>query len=603
MRHIKTKCLMFILAMTMLLPATAFAQQLPNPGFETFENDSQNGVGKRPIGWKAANVKRTVLGFTAAKELVSEEANGRSGKCVRIHNEFVEAAGIGENAPAWISLGSPWNYLKGASTGSATAGTDGGKAFTYRPDTLSVWVKRTYTSREDANIVVYLWKGTSRGTSYKNKDGGCSDTEHYDEESDIRQAFDANSCGTATLATQIGEGSWRSNQQITNWTEIKVAIKYLNNDVPQKMNVILSSGNYPNFRATTGVHSGSTLYCDDIKFIYSSKAHKMLLNNREMKGFDANTNTYVVSLGASATAVPTIEPMRSGRKLASSEYTVNYGPLGGDTRVTIHAEDGSSNTTYTIKFVTQLSTNPRPSAILVDGTPISNFNEYVYTYNVALPYGTTQVPAVTVTYAEDGQTSNVTPASAIPGTSVVTVFAPDVNYSQAYTLNFTEAALTDNTLTGIFADGVLLRNFSPTTNNYVVELPVGTTVSPTITYTTAFPDEHVVVVDDKGINGGVTISVTPQGTTLTRVYRISYLITASTYSYLNDLKVDGVSIDGFAPNVLNYSYALPLGTTVVPTVTWEQGDAYQTVALQSGGLDGETRVVVTSQSGAVSFTI
>ncbi len=601
MRYIKTKCLMFVLAMAMLLPMAVVAQQLPNPGFQTFENDSDNGVGKRPIGWKAANVKRTVLGFTAAKEMISEDANGRSGKCVRIHNELVEAAGQGENAPAWISLGSPWNYLSGINTGTATAGTDGGAQFAYRPDTLSVWVKRTYTSQEDANIVVYLWKGTSKGTSYLNKGGGCSSTTHYDEESDIRRDYDANACSTVEYATQIGEGSWRSNQQIQTWREIKVPIEYLNDYVPEKMNVILSSGNYPNFRVSGGVHAGSTLYCDDIKFIYSSKAHDMLLNNREMNGFDMNTNTYVVSLGAAATAVPTVEPKRSGRKLAPSEYTVNYGPLGGDTRVTIYAEDGSSNTTYTIKFVTQLSTNPRPSEILVDGAPINNFNEYVYTYNVALPYGTTEVPAVTVTYAEDGQTSSVASASAIPGTSVVTVFAPDVNYSQNYTINFTEAALTDNTLTGIFADGVLLRNFSPTTNNYVVELPVGTTASPTITYTTAFPDEHVVVIDDKGISDGVTISVTPQGTTLTRVYRISYLITASTYSYLNDLKVDGVTIDGFAPSVLNYSYALPLGTTLMPTVTWEQGDAYQTVALQSGGLDGETRVVVTSQSGTVSI--
>ena len=326
------KILLLIIAFLSCL--SAVAQQLPNPGFEEFTG-SEKGVGYDPVGWKGANVKRTVIGVTAQAEMVSPDDNGRNGKCVRIHNEKVEAAGMGAVAPSWVTLGTPWNELKGIDMGSASAGTDGGIAFKYRPDTLSVWIKRTYSSPEDANIVVYLWKGTSFSDSYKGQDGSCQEYEHYDEESDIRQNFDANACGTKTYATQIGEGSWRSREQYTTWTEVKVPIKYLNKDVPEKMNIILSSGNYPNFRASSGVNTGSVLWCDDIKFIYSSAVHEVYLNNRMMPGFSAGVKEYVHSLGKDATEVPEITLKRSGRDLAQSEYDISYGAIGEPTVITV----------------------------------------------------------------------------------------------------------------------------------------------------------------------------------------------------------------------------------------------------------------------------
>ncbi len=597
------KQLFFFLLVILLCSPISFinAQQLPNPGFENFEADAQNGTGFRPVGWKAANIRREVLGIVAEGKLIHEDPNGRNGKCVRIHNEAVGAAGIEENAPAWISLGTPWNFLDGINAATATAGTDGGTQFSYRPDTLSVWVRRTYTSRENAHIVVYLWKGTSYADSYKAKNGSCSTTKHYDEESDIRTAFNGNDCGTDTYATQIGEGMWRSDQQFNTWTEIKVPISYLNNETPEKMNIILSSGNYPNKRISTGINIGSTLYCDDIKFIYSSNASDLLLNNRPMAGFSSTTLDYTVSLGEAATSVPTIEPKRAGRKLSPSEYTINYAPIGQPTTITINAEDGSSSTTYSITFVSKLSKNPRPNGITIGTTPVPNFNPYVYTYSVELPYGTTTCPNIAVDFAEPGQTFTSVLPSAFPDTAFVTVFAPDNNFSQVYKLALSIGALTDNTLTGIFVNGNLVRNFSPTTNNYVVELPVGTTVDPVVTYTTAYPDEHVIVLTDNGLSGmGASIAVTPQGATNTRTYRLSYRITASSYSLLADLAVDGTTIPGFDPNTLSYDYQLPLGTTTIPQVSYIPGDEYQSIQLHQGSIDGETRIVVTAQSGAVS---
>ena len=41
------------------------------------------------------------------------------------------------------------------------------------------------------------------------------------------------------LKTQIAEAMWRSKETFTEWTEIKVPIKYLTNDKPEKCNVIM----------------------------------------------------------------------------------------------------------------------------------------------------------------------------------------------------------------------------------------------------------------------------------------------------------------------------------------------------------------------------
>lgn len=575
------------------------AQQLSNLGFENFKTDDyNNNVGVTPVGWYASNLYKNV-GITVTKQLVFEDANGRTGKCVLMQNGEAGAMGIKEVSPSWISLGKPWSYINGLKTGSATAGTDGGIQFAFRPDTMVVWIKRLDNNGENAHAVIYLWKGTSKGDSYKSKDGGCTSTTHYDEESDIRQAYDANECGTTTLATQIAEGMWRSNKTYSNWTQIKVPITYLSNDVPEKMNIIFSAANYPNKR-DNNVNNGSKLYVDDLKFIYSSAVHEILLNNRSMAGFDPSQTSYVYTLGSNVNTIPSITLKRSGRILSSSEYTIYPAPIGGDTRIVVNAEDGSSSTTYTIKFVNELSVNARPSDIKYNGISLPNFNPYVVSYNVELPYGTTQIPSIEVVYAESGQSHSVVNPTSLPGKAVVTVLAPNTDYSQQYTINYTIGAFTDNTITGIMVNGKPVKGFSPTNNNYVVELPIGTTEAPVITWTTDYPNEQTIVLDNNGISGGATITVTPKGTSLSRTYRLRFVVSASTYSYLNAINVDGSTIDNFSPSQLSYTVTLPLGITAMPVITWEAGDEFQQIVYENNGIDNVSKITVTSQSGAVS---
>lgn len=585
------------LLVLLFLLAGLSAQQLTNAGFENFEKDQLNGDGVRPTGWNASNVIKQGSITVSGGKLIFEEANGRTGKCVGMKSAEVGALGITEPAPAWVTLGQPWAYLDGIKKETATAGTDGGILFTYRPDTLAVWIKRTYSTREDANIVVYSWKETSTGISYAAKGGGCTSTTHTDEESDIRQKFDKNSCVTTQHATQIAEGSWRSSEQFTDWTEVKIPIQYLTNDKPEKLNVIISGNNYPNFR-DPNVSAGAVLYADDLRFIYSSAIQEVYFDNKQWNDFDPDRGTEEQICAIGSKPLPQeITVKRSGRYLDPSEYTISMGAIDEVTTITVRAEDGSSTSTYRIKFVGELSKNPRPAEILVGGVSIPNFNSYLSSQTFELPFGTTTVPEITITPADDGQTFTVSYPASLPGTAILTVTSPDGAYTQTYNIDLKVGALKDNTLTDIRVNGKSITGFKPTTNMYVVQLPTGTTDPLTIDYTTAYPDHHIVDVDNKGISGGATIKVTPLGSTDTRTYTLRFVVTKSTYSYLSSIMLDGKEIDGFAPETTTYDINLPLGTESLPEITWTQGDEYQTVNISEGGLNGNTKITVTAESG------
>ena len=128
------------------------AQQLPNASFENWEHDALNDFedGQRPVNWNTSNIKKTVVGVTAGANMVFPDGNAHSGTyCAKAINTSVGIQGIAEEtSPAWITLGKPWSYIDGINTSSATAGTDGGMEFTYRPDTVAVWIKRTASGND-----------------------------------------------------------------------------------------------------------------------------------------------------------------------------------------------------------------------------------------------------------------------------------------------------------------------------------------------------------------------------------------------------------------------------------------------------------------------
>ncbi len=619
-------------ALLLIWLTPVMAQQLPDPHFEDWSGAQFAGTAQ-PKYWNFSNVSQLGVDKNFA-----HQSTGRSGKALKIQDQFVGVMGIGATSPGYVALGHPWAYVSSlTSIDDATAGTYGGISWTHRPDSMVVWIKRYYDSSVDQaagdhineehfHLLYYAWSGTSQGESYKAKNLSCTNLSSaapqycVDEESDIRLALNGNECGTPkTQAKQIAEGWFYQKKAYPNWTRIVVPIYYLNDDQPTKCNVILSAGRYPDFRANNGQYAGSTMEVDDITLIYSSKVQKVYIGGREWKAFDPNNTTgeQIYSLGLGATTIPEISLVRGagtltntrgnkatfpGRRLGSNEYTVVNGQVDGEaTTITVTANDNSSTTTYRIKFVSQASNNARLSDIQVNGESLTGFNAYLTNYNVSLPYGTTEVPVVSASTQDASATVQITQPTSVNGNASIEVTAADGTTKMTYTLAFSVAPLTDVTLKNIFVDGAPLAGFQPNKSNYNVSLPLSTVAAPTITWESAYPaGVQQIQLLNNTLDGGAQVKVSIPGTTLSKTYKLTYKIEASSYSYLAGIALDGTPLEGFQPEQTVYSITLPMGTTTLPTITYTAGDPYQTITLTEGGVEGTTRIEVKAASGATT---
>lgn len=610
MSKFKTFAASALLLLSVGVAAQGF--QFPDPGFEDWSGATFDGK-EQPKYWHFSNVEQFGFKFNfAVKE------NGRTGKCIYVQDKDMEVAGInGGTSPGYVALGQPWAFVEALTKiKEATAGCSGGINFTHRPDSVVIWIKRTgsHWADENYNLVFYSWRGTAIGTSYFNKGGDCTQHREVNEESDIRQALNNNECTTSQYATQVCEGYFFERKNYTNWTRIAVPLYYFNDSLPEKCNFIISSGNYPAKRANTGLYDGNAIYADDVELIYNSTAQKVFIGNREWKAFDPNNHgiqTY--SLGAGVTRIPDIYCLRGagqikafngvkatmpGRKLTAEECVINTADAavdGAPVTITITAEDGSSTSTYQIQFVSQVSNNPRLAGININGEALSNFNPYITTYNINLPFGTTEVPVVEATTQDAAATAVITQATDINGTATIAVTAQD-GTPLTYTLRFTVAALQDVTLKDILVDGTPLDGFKPGKLNYTIEVPADATEAPAITPVSAYPEgaQQITVVHNT-IAQGCRIDVAVPGTSLSQTYTLRYRRASVSSPYLSTILIDGDTLTNFVPTEAEYT--LVLGDNPAPVITPVAHDSLQQIITSFPAHYGTAEIMVISATG------
>lgn len=274
---------------------TVNAQQIGGE-FDSFET-GYNSVGVQPIGWKGSNVNQTVKvgGFfdqTAKKQLIYEETNGKQNSCIKMTNTFVGVLSYGSNAPAYISLGTPWVYAT-TNVNKADGGTYGGIDFSYRPDALKGYIKRSLGEEnpsEEGQILVYSWKGETKLTREVSLVGNGTprptllvdrdkDVLGIDDQSDKSEDFSLISKGSKMIPAQA----------LDVWTEITIPIEYYNDEIPTKINVIISSADYFN---RNNIGKDNTLWADNFKFIYYSELASLNYDGKNY--FQAGTTAYSI---------------------------------------------------------------------------------------------------------------------------------------------------------------------------------------------------------------------------------------------------------------------------------------------------------------------
>ena len=109
-----------------------------------------------------------------------------------------------------------------------------------------------------------------------------------------------------------------------------------------------------------------------------------------------------------------------------------------------------------------------------------------------------------------------------------TVGNGNVYFDNFYFWKAPAAAGTDISLSALTVDGSSIAGFRPTSTNYSVELPAGTTVAPTVAATTTDTNASAVVTAATSIPGTTTIVITSQDGSATRTISIAWTLGPNT---------------------------------------------------------------------------
>lgn len=265
----------------------ANAQQLPNGNFDgtwvDCKPDGSNVVGVQPEGWMASNVyKKPYSWFPATTSILvnKEDENGKVS--VSMLNDFVGLGTLGANAPGYITLGTSWAYGDISNVGDPEKDTsDGGSygsiPFEFRPDALSLWVKRTHGTEkpsEKASVILYSWKGQTSSQVTTGLSNKPVVIEMVDREKDVLGMIQDGITKSEDFEL-ISKSENYIEGNITEWTQFTYPITYVSDGTPEKINVILSSSDYFD-RSQLG--KDNKFWVDDVKFIYYSRLASITLN-------------------------------------------------------------------------------------------------------------------------------------------------------------------------------------------------------------------------------------------------------------------------------------------------------------------------------------
>lgn len=339
--------------------------------------NTSTAEGVEPAGWHASNIlgyKASVLGWMG-KLTVVEKTTEQNGYSVLLKNGNV----VGQNVPAYLTLGTPWNTASSTSGENADGGSFGGIDFKYRPDAISFKYKRTGTEDKPATVVAYLWKGT-----YKQADvpvsvvtrGTPKTIEMVDRDRNIMGETTAQGGSITSTGSRIAK-LYQSISTVTDvWTEATYEFEYDDaSEVPEKLNIIFSAGDY--WSDKSALVKGNSLALDDVRLVYYHALQDVSYNGTALT-FDANNYCNFSSVDYDATKTLTYTKVGVGATVEDPVYNEQTCQL----TITVKGNDFEANaesyTTYTIQFAKPVDvTNvvgAYSSALLIDmgegGDPI-----------------------------------------------------------------------------------------------------------------------------------------------------------------------------------------------------------------------------------------
>ncbi|MBU7005797.1 Ig-like domain-containing protein [Phosphitispora fastidiosa] len=257
---------------------------------------------------------------------------------------------------------------------------------------------------------------------------------------------------------------------------------------------------------------------------------------------------------------------------------------------------------YSFSFTTVSNTDASLTDIKIGGETVSGFAYDRLAYDVVLPYGTTEVPLITVTPGYAKALYEIIPAADVRGTAEIKVTAEDGIATQTYIIYFSVAKNSDATLSELKVGSQTVLGFPEGHTSCFFILPYGTTEVPPITAVpTDSTNARYEITPPGGVNGTAVIMVTAEDSITQKTYTIKFSVARNNDANLKDLQIDGQTVTGFSAERFSYVIELPEAFAEVPQVTALANDPGVWVeTTQAPGIPGTAVVSVTAADGVTT---
>ena len=342
----------------LFLVTFAFAQAqyyIPNSGFENWKGEGYAGStyqssdgslgggskalgmrqrpGDEPSDWEGSSVNQKVS-MEKKETLITKSTSYNGSTAVKMENKAVKVMGIGANAPGFISFATPWVYAI-SKVANCDGGVYGSHELKGRPDAIRGRFNRSGGTGELAHIIVYTWTGTYK---HNIKSSASNDTK---DDTD-RSIMDKVSDGVIQRGKRIASCDY-TFASTNGWEEIEVPLNYNYDEAPEKMNVVLSSGDY---WTRDNIKAGSILEADDVQFVYYSELASMKYNG--VNYFSKGKTSFTVPAAYDASK---LEVTSNGK---GAKIEKDFNSSSNTLTITIKGDDFSVNSTnkhvYTVVF-------------------------------------------------------------------------------------------------------------------------------------------------------------------------------------------------------------------------------------------------------------
>ena len=573
---------------------------IPNGEFSNWTTAANNGAAK-PTSWQVpADAIAKYSGF-GSYTTGSEVKNNGDGT-VQL-NTVYQRMGIGGSVPGMMTLGSI--SMSFAAANGSTSSVSGGVTFRNTPDNIEFRYQYKSTKNIKNIRCVYKLEGNSKTYTKEYTDGTSSsdwknvnipltndgittpssmnliiNAGHSENCKDLGGSFASEASSTmnvdyvrfsynSAISTIKVNGvvATKSGNAFTATIDAEYVgrpeINIVGEVEDQAYDVVWTEETSTSYKANIRSYAEDGTYTD-----YTLVVTRELSANNNLA--ELNVNGAYLDLAATEFVVNTlaseIQVLDVVAKAASSRATVELISLAADNSVNVKvvAENGAEKV-YSIKQEKEYSNDATLKNITVDGFDIA-FDPATLTYNVNL--GAAEIPAISYVKKSDAQAVELSVAE----TTTIKVTAENGVDSQTYNIVFAREA---EATTALLQDLVVYNSgaiaFDANTFEYVSTLNSDDFVQ--IYYKKEFDLDNINIVRTDNV---VTIEVSNEKG-LRNTYTIEFVKPLSTNSTLNDIQLDGVSLEVFDAQVYDYVVELPVGTENYPAVTYTAGDEYQVI--------------------------